>query len=167
MLVDAVGPVLATLRHDRLPLHIEHLPERFGLLVILVLGEAVGGAARGTHDASWAGPSVAVGVLGLLLAASLWWAYFDVAATSSAGSLERTAAEDGEQDGDDDPETDDEPPDTSATTCSSTATCRSRSAPSSPVGGSKGWPCTPRRRDRRRRRGSWPPGSPSSTPATR
>jgi len=88
VLVDAVGPVLATLRDDKLPLHIEHLPERFGLLVILVLGEAVGGAARGTHDASWAGPSLAVGILGLLLAASLWWSYFDVGASSSASSLD-------------------------------------------------------------------------------
>ena len=42
---------------------IEHLPERFALLVILVLGEAVGGAARGVHDASWAPISVAVGAL--------------------------------------------------------------------------------------------------------
>lgn len=96
VLVDAVGPVLATLRNDRLPLHIEHLPERFGLLVILVLGEAVGGAARGIHDASWAGPSVVVGVLGLLLAASLWWAYFDIAARSSAASLEKPAEQDEE-----------------------------------------------------------------------
>ena len=88
VLVDAVGPVLATLRDDKLPLHIEHLPERFGLLVILVLGEAVGGAARGTHDASWAGPSLAVGIIGLLLAASLWWSYFDVGASSSASSLD-------------------------------------------------------------------------------
>ncbi len=96
VLVDAVGPVVATLRHDRLPLHIEHLPERFGLLVILVLGEALGGAARGTHDASWAGPSLAVGVLGLLLAASLWWAYFDIAATSSASSLEQSPDRDEE-----------------------------------------------------------------------
>jgi low temperature requirement protein LtrA len=87
VLVDAVGPVLATLRDDKLPLHIEHLPERFGLLVILVLGEAVGGAARGTHDASWATPSLVVGVLGLLIAASLWWSYFDVGATSSADKL--------------------------------------------------------------------------------
>ena len=88
VLVDAVGPVLATLREDKLPLHIEHLPERFGLLVILVLGEAVGGAARGTHDASWAGPSLVVGVLGLLVAASLWWSYFDVGAARSADRLE-------------------------------------------------------------------------------
>lgn len=87
VLVDAVGPVVATLRDDELPLHIEHLPERFGLLVILVLGEAVGGAARGTHDAAWAGPSLVVGVLGFLVAASLWWSYFDVGASTSASHL--------------------------------------------------------------------------------
>jgi low temperature requirement protein LtrA len=112
VLVDAVGPVVATFRDDRLPLHVEHLPERFGLLVILVLGEALGGAARGTHDASWAVPAVAVGVLGLLLAASLWWAYFDVAATSSSGSLEQASKgeEDG-QDADGAAEEGDEPPD--------------------------------------------------------
>jgi low temperature requirement protein LtrA len=97
VLVDAIGPVLATLREDKLPLHIEHLPERFGLLVILVLGEAVGGAARGTHDASWAGPSLAVGVLGLLVAASLWWSYFDVGAATSADHLEDEGGEGDEE----------------------------------------------------------------------
>jgi low temperature requirement protein LtrA len=110
VLVDALGPALATLRDDRLPLHIEHLPERFGLLVILVLGEVLGGAARGTHDASWAGPSVAVGVLGLLLAASLWWAYFDVAATSSTHSLGQTPDADEETENPDE-DAGDEPPD--------------------------------------------------------
>ena len=39
-LVSAAGPVLATLRSDKYPLQIEHLPERFALLVIFVLGEA-------------------------------------------------------------------------------------------------------------------------------
>ena len=106
VLVDAVGPVLATLRNDRLPLHIEHLPERFGLLVILVLGEALGGAARGTHDASWSGPSVATGAFGLLVAASLWWAYFDVSAASSADNLEQASHED-----EDDPGAEDAPTD--------------------------------------------------------
>ena len=63
--VDAVGPVLATLRRDKLPLHIEHLPERFALLVILVLGEAVGGGVRGVYASGWAGPVVAVAASGL------------------------------------------------------------------------------------------------------
>ncbi len=108
VLVDAVGPGLATLRNDRLPLHIEHLAERFGLLVILVLGEALGGAARGIHDAGWAGPSIVAGILGLLLAAGLWWAYFDVVAATTSSGLKQ-ASEEGEEDKE--PDDDESPPD--------------------------------------------------------
>jgi low temperature requirement protein LtrA len=84
---DAAGPVLATRREDRAPLHMEHLPERFGLLVILVLGEAVGGAATGVHDAGWAAPSLTVGIAGFVIAAALWWNYFDVTAEHSEQEL--------------------------------------------------------------------------------
>ena len=88
VLVSAAGPVLATLRSDKHPLHIEHLPERFALLVILVLGEAVGSAARGVHDASWVPISIGVGVLGFALVAGIWWIYFDITAPSSARELQ-------------------------------------------------------------------------------
>jgi low temperature requirement protein LtrA len=97
VLIDAVGPLVATLRTDKLPLHIEHLPERFALLVILVLGEAVGGAARGVHDASWAPVSVLVGLAGFAVAAALWWIYFDTAGHSSARGLEETEDDETEQ----------------------------------------------------------------------
>jgi low temperature requirement protein LtrA len=86
--VDAVGPVVATWRKDRAPLHKEHLPERFGLMVILVLGEAVGGAATGVHDGKWTAPSVAVGVVGFVIAAALWWNYFDITAHDSEERLQ-------------------------------------------------------------------------------
>lgn len=86
---DAAGPVIATWRDNHLPLHMEHLPERFGLLVILVLGEAVGGAAAGVHDAKWVAPAAAVGVAGFVIAAAMWWNYFDITAASSAASLRR------------------------------------------------------------------------------
>jgi low temperature requirement protein LtrA len=88
VLVSAAGPVLATLRSDKSPLHVEHLPERFALLVILVLGEAVGSAARGVHDASWAPISIGVGVLGFAVVAGIWWIYFDITAPSSARELQ-------------------------------------------------------------------------------
>jgi low temperature requirement protein LtrA len=94
--VDAAGPVVATWREERAPLHMEHLPERFGLLVILVLGEAVGGAATGVHDAKWTAASVAVGVAGFLIAAALWWNYFDITAHESEEELQE------EDEGDDD-----------------------------------------------------------------
>ncbi len=88
VLVDALGPPLATLRSSTLPLHIEHLPERFGLFVILVLGEAVGSVVRGIHDASWAASALLVGVTGFVITAALWWVYFDVGADQSADRLD-------------------------------------------------------------------------------
>jgi low temperature requirement protein LtrA len=53
--------------------------ERFGLLVIIVLGEVVVGAINGVaeHEPLDAG-IVATGGLGMLLAIGLWWIYFDL-----------------------------------------------------------------------------------------
>jgi low temperature requirement protein LtrA len=94
--VDAAGPVIATWQDDHLPLHMEHLPERFGLFVILVLGEAVGGAATGVHDAKWATAALLVGVAGVVLSAALWWIYFDTTAASSAAALPERDEHDGD-----------------------------------------------------------------------
>ena len=99
VVVDALGPPLATRRRDTLPLHIEHLPERFGLFVILVLGEAVGGVVGGVHDASWAPDAVLLGLLGFAVTAGLWWVYFDTGAEQGADRLEEAEGapeEDGE-----------------------------------------------------------------------
>ena len=106
VLVSAAGPVLATLRSDKSPLHIEHLPERFALLVILVLGEAVGSAARGVHDASWAPISIGVGVLGFAVAAGIWWIYFDITAPSSARELQDVEEEEDAESSSDEGDTD-------------------------------------------------------------
>lgn len=76
VLVGVIGPAIATLRGRTIPLHVEHLPERFGLLVMLVLGESVGGVARGLHDAKWQTASVLVAAAGFLIAAGFWWCYF-------------------------------------------------------------------------------------------
>ena len=43
-IVDLAAPLLASVRGGHAPLHLEHLPERFGLLVILVLGELTAAA---------------------------------------------------------------------------------------------------------------------------
>lgn len=88
VLVDVAAPLLATRHENDVPLHLEHLPERFGLLVILVLGEAVGATVTGVHDTKWAAASVVVAVLGFLVAAALWWNYFDVGAANSAEDLQ-------------------------------------------------------------------------------
>jgi low temperature requirement protein LtrA len=97
--MDALGPVVATRRQERAPLHMEHLPERFGLFIILVLGEAVGGAATGVHDAKWVAPAVAVGIAGFVVAAALWWNYFDVTAGHSEEKLQESDEDDDQTDG--------------------------------------------------------------------
>jgi low temperature requirement protein LtrA len=91
--VDAAGPLIATWRGDAAPLHMEHLPERFGLFVILVLGEMVAAVVTGVHDAKWSALPVTVGAIGFVVAAALWWSYFDVA--SARGNDELQEADDG------------------------------------------------------------------------
>ena len=60
-----------------MPVHPRHLPERFGLLVLIVLGEGVIGVVLGTAQVSWTVLSGAVAFGGFLTAAAIWWLYFD------------------------------------------------------------------------------------------
>ncbi|WP_369254785.1 low temperature requirement protein A [Geodermatophilus amargosae] len=79
VLIEALVPLLATRSRSDVPLHVEHLPERFALFVILVLGEPVAAVAHGLYDAKWTGSALPVAALGFVLAAALWWSYFDLA----------------------------------------------------------------------------------------
>jgi low temperature requirement protein LtrA len=84
---EAAAPILATMRSAGLPLHFEHLPERFGLFVILVLGESIAAIAVGVHETDWKPVAVAVAVLGFAVAVSLWWTYFDLAGAAATQTL--------------------------------------------------------------------------------
>ncbi len=79
VVLEALVPLLVTRAPADVPLHVEHLPERFALFVILVLGEAVAGVAHGLYDAEWGAPAVPVAGLSFVLTAALWWSYFDLA----------------------------------------------------------------------------------------
>ena len=94
--VDIVTPIVATHRSAAAPLHLEHLPERFGLLVILVLGEVAAAVVAGLHDTNWDVTSSLVAGTAFLVAVAAWWAYFDVSEEVSANAL-RDAQEDAEQ----------------------------------------------------------------------
>ncbi len=91
--VDLVGPTLAARLKDGIPLHMEHLPERFGLFVILVLGESVAGIAHGLHDAKWVASAIPVALLSFVLAAGLWWSYFDLAGARAKRLLNEVGGE--------------------------------------------------------------------------
>src|SRR3712207_1764124 len=93
VLVEVLVPLLATRHSAEVPLHVEHLPDRFALFVILVLGESVAGVAHGLHDAGWAGPAIPVAVLAFVLAAALWWSYFDLAGARAKRLLNEVGTE--------------------------------------------------------------------------
>jgi low temperature requirement protein LtrA len=93
VLVEALVPLLATRHSTDVPLHVDHLPERFALFVILVLGESVAGIAHGLHDAEWARPAIPVAVLAFVLAAALWWSYFDLAGARAKRLLNEAGGE--------------------------------------------------------------------------
>ena len=93
VLVESLVPLLATRHSTDVPLHVEHLPERFALFVILVLGESVAGVAHGLHDASWAPSAITVAALSFVLAAALWWSYFDLAGARAKRLLNEVGGE--------------------------------------------------------------------------
>jgi low temperature requirement protein LtrA len=74
--VEIVTPVIAHVRTTRVPLHTSHMPERFGLFTLIVLGEAVLAVATGPQRAHGSAGPLAVAIAGFILAGALWWAYF-------------------------------------------------------------------------------------------
>jgi low temperature requirement protein LtrA len=57
----------------------EHFAERHGLIIIIALGESIVAIGAGVTGEITAGV-VATAVVGIALAAAMWWAYFDVVA---------------------------------------------------------------------------------------
>jgi low temperature requirement protein LtrA len=90
--VDLIGPTRAARVKDAVPLHMEHLPERFGLFVILVLGESVTAAVTGVHDGGWKTGVTVTAALVFVATAALWWSYFDL----SGGAAKRRLLEEGD-----------------------------------------------------------------------
>ena len=65
-----------------------HFAERHGLIVIIALGESIVAIGVGVGGALSAGQGAAA-VVGIGLAAAMWWLYFDVVALVAARRLER------------------------------------------------------------------------------
>jgi low temperature requirement protein LtrA len=55
----------------------DSMVERYGLFVIIVLGEVVVGVVGGLADSARDVESIATGLLGLMIGFAYWWTYFD------------------------------------------------------------------------------------------
>jgi low temperature requirement protein LtrA len=69
------GPV-AYARVASPPVQTSHMPERFGLFALVVLGESVLGTINGVEATHWRPASVVTALAGFVTAASIWWVYF-------------------------------------------------------------------------------------------
>ena len=74
-----VGTALVTARHLRqLPPHAEHLPERFGLFTLILLGESIVAIMKGIQaQPNWTPSAAGAALLGIGLIFTCWWAYFE------------------------------------------------------------------------------------------
>ena len=68
-----------------------HFAERYGLIVIIALGESIIALGVGAAGFSLSAGIITAAVLGVVVVASLWWAYFDVIAVMSQRQLSQTS----------------------------------------------------------------------------
>jgi low temperature requirement protein LtrA len=68
-----------------------HFSERYGLIIIVALGESIVAIGVGVAHLPISWPIIGASVLGLIVAGAMWWAYFDV--TSLIAERALTAAE--------------------------------------------------------------------------
>ena len=77
---EMAGPPIAERIGGRTPWHAHHIAERYGLLVIITLGEIVLGTVLAISAVvevqGWDAEAVLVTVGGTMLAFALWWVYF-------------------------------------------------------------------------------------------
>jgi low temperature requirement protein LtrA len=82
LLVELAGPVLAETRKGGTPWHPHHIAERYGLVVIIALGEGLLGTAValtvlvGPEGPGWSLEVVVLGLAGTALTFGMWWIYF-------------------------------------------------------------------------------------------
>jgi low temperature requirement protein LtrA len=66
-----------------------HFAERYGLVVIIALGESIIAVGVGVADIPLTVPIIATAMLGLVVSVALWWSYFDVVAPVAERALRR------------------------------------------------------------------------------
>jgi low temperature requirement protein LtrA len=75
--LDLSLPPLATRIHRRVPTSGSHVPERWALFTMIVIGESVVAVALGTAGTDWRLDSAVTAILGFAAVAATWWLYFD------------------------------------------------------------------------------------------
>ena len=89
LFVDFLTPFRAGDIHINFPTHPTHLPERFGLFTIIVIGEAIVSVVLAISNVGFNLYTALIGLMGLLISFSIWWGYFEEAGGAEARVQER------------------------------------------------------------------------------
>ena len=82
--IDLGTPWIAVTHSVAAPPDAAHLPERFGLFTLILLGESVIAVMQGMKSQEdWSGAAASSAFLGMAIAFALWWWYFDGATAAS------------------------------------------------------------------------------------
>src|SRR5262249_44980553 len=77
MAVLVTGPVVAVRSYAGTAFDATHIPERYGLFTLIVIGESIVAVSTGTAGAGWSLVTALAAAGGFGLAACLWWLYSD------------------------------------------------------------------------------------------
>ena len=76
--IDLGTAVVASRHTVAVPPHASHLPERFGLFTLILLGEAMVAIMTGIqHQPEWSATAAGTALSGIGLVCAVWWGYFD------------------------------------------------------------------------------------------
>jgi low temperature requirement protein LtrA len=93
LLVDLGTPLVTAHLIVHVPPDAEHLPERFGLFTIILLGESLVAVMKGMESQEgWSASAASAAFLGVAIAFLVWWWYFDGVNGAAARSV-RTSRE--------------------------------------------------------------------------
>jgi low temperature requirement protein LtrA len=87
LIIDLAGPQLRA--RSGWQVSPGHFAERFGLIMIIVLGESIVAIGVGLEGIDLGLGEVAAAVLGVAVVGSLWWSYFDVVAPVAEDRLRK------------------------------------------------------------------------------
>lgn len=92
-LIELSSPRVLRRRLAEMRFETAHLPERFGLVLIIALGETVVATGNQAAHAPLGTPELVALVIAFILIVLLWWTYFHFGAPAVRHSLEHTPAQ--------------------------------------------------------------------------
>lgn len=82
VLFELAGPLFAELRFGRTPWHPHHIAERYGLLLVITLGEVILGTILAisavVEEQGWTFETALIAFGGVALTFAMWWMYFAI-----------------------------------------------------------------------------------------